>query len=363
MKWRTLSSLVLVASLLTACASTPKQTEVTREQNLLYLSDAKNVGVLDLDQQQVKIMENDSIFIQSLNYDKERKRIVAPGYIPGAKFAGLLLFDGEKSKEFDLEDEGFAPVHFFQHGDYYVMDSARVLSEGPYMVTETIIYDIQQNTAVKKFMIPGQVKDIVGAGETVYVSSYYYPKSNELQGKYKSNIYEINLRTKEMRKVFQQDQISVPFKLVVRNGGLYGVYHSATNIPPEAPQDLFVKIDPEKGEVVQKVKLAPHAKDVVISADGKHAYVSHFYMWSNQEVSIEDPLSQVDLQSFEAKKIQGNYRAASLLEQKGKIYVGSDLRPEITVLDEQSVQVEKTLEVELRPLYMANENKSGTQLY
>lgn len=361
MNWKSLTCFLLLTTLFAGCANTEKL-QIPQGPNYLYMSDLRNIGVLDLSQQKVSIYKS-SVFLQSMTYDKERKRIVAPGYSPEQKFAGLMLFEGGKSKQLDLEDEGFGPVHIYQHENLYVMDSARVQTEGPLQAKEIIIYDIDKNTTVKKFMIPGQIKAIAGSGTKVYVSAYYYPYFKELQGGYKSNIYEIDLETQNMRPIFPKDQLVVPFQIGLHNGQLYGVYNRVDNIPPDAPQNLFVKIDPKSGEVLQKVKLTDNARDLVFSADGNYAFVSHFYMLANQDVKIDNPVSRVDLQTFGVKKLEGDYRAAAILEHQGKIYLGSDLQPELTVLDESTLQVEKTLQVEMLPVYLANESKSGTGLY
>lgn len=365
LRMRNLLAAFVIVSSLTACAvSQPLQvSNIAKGNNVLFFSDTHNVGVLDLNQEKVSLLKNE-IFLQSLNFDRNRKQIVAPGYSPDSNFAGLLYFDGEKKEKIDIvhQEKGFAPIRLYQYENTYLMNSAQALMDGPLQITELGFYDTKENKMVKKIRIPGIVQDISGNGSKAYVSSYNFPGDGTEKGvRNKSNIYEIDLVTKEFRKVFKEDQDYVPFEIEYQNGYLYGVYQSALNVPKDAPQNLFVKIDLKTGEIVQKIQLSDNARDLVFSADGKYAFVTHFYALFNKDIKIANPLTRIDLSTFNITDIRGDYRAVSILEQNGKIYIGDDLAHKLTVINEHSLKVEKTIQLEISPIYLANETHSGNQ--
>ncbi|MGG2094638.1 hypothetical protein AB1283_18900 [Bacillus sp. S13(2024)] len=116
-QWRNLITIFLICSFLTACSeSKPLQvTNITLDKNKLFFSDAHNLGILDLNQDDLSLVKN-KIFLQSLNYDKKKKQIVVPGYSPDSNFAGLLYFNGDKTEEVNFlnQEKGFAPIQLYQ---------------------------------------------------------------------------------------------------------------------------------------------------------------------------------------------------------------------------------------------------------
>ena len=86
---RSLFALYLL--ILVSCAS--KETippEALINDDILYISNTYQVQAIDLNTNQQQLIRN-GIFMQSLNYDKERQQIVAPGYSPEKSFLGLWL--------------------------------------------------------------------------------------------------------------------------------------------------------------------------------------------------------------------------------------------------------------------------------
>lgn len=81
----------------------------------------------------------------------------------------------------------------------------------------------------------------------------------------------------------------------------------------------------------------------------------------NRTKTIDKPLSQVNLKTFETKSIRGDFRVISIVEHNGKLYLGDEINSSITVLDEQTLKVEKKVPLQIRPIYIADENRSGNQ--
>ncbi|WP_282199771.1 YncE family protein [Collibacillus ludicampi] len=318
-------------------------------RHTLYFSTAKNITSI-----------NNKISLESLNYDKSRKQIVCTGYSPESGFSGLLIFNGNHTERDEIKESSFSPIQLYQYENTYLMNSAQVLSDGQSYLTELGFYDTNQKKIIKTVRIPGGVEYISGNGPKAYVSSYQFPNKGQDSILKKSNIYEFDLVTKEYRKIFSEDQDYVPFSVEYHDGYLYGVYQSALNVPKDAPQNLFVKIDLKTGNIVKKVQLSEYARDLVFSADGNYAYVTHFYGLF-QDITMKNPITRIDLHTFEAKDYPGDYRAVSILEQNGKLCIGDDLTSKLTVLNEQTLEVEKTIQLDIAPIFLANESRSGKE--
>lgn len=329
-------------------------------ENNLLVSDAHNIAILNLTNNESQLISN-KIFLQSLNYDKNLKQVVAPGYSPDSNFSGLIYLENNKITKADLKQPGFAPIQLYQYRNMYIMNSAQVLKEGLLDNTELVFYDTSKNQIVKKIRIPGIVKDVSGNGSKAYVSSYQFPDESKYGVSKKSNIYEFDLETLQYRKILPQDQDYVPFRIEYHDGYLYGVYQDIINTPKDAPQNKLVKIDLKTGEILKSIQLSDNSRDLIFTQDGKYAIVTHFYALFNRDILIKDPLTIVDLQTYESKELAGDYRAASIINQNGKIYIGDDLNKKITVLDEKSLKQDKVISMDIAPLYLANETKSGKQ--
>lgn len=321
----------------------------TEGHPILFISDSHKIDIMDLSTNDQKIINN-PIFIQSLNYDKEKKRIVAPGYSPEQIFLGLLYVEGTDLKK--RSTSPFSPIHLYQYGRTYVMDSAQELKDGKMDITQIGVYDSSSERMIKLLQVPGIVKDITGFGTKAYLSSYLSPESAKIAGvPPKSNIYELDLHTYELRPVFHQDQKWIPFRLLFHDGYLYGLYQSANNVPIGAPQNQLVKMDPQKGTIEKTVQLSEFAKDMTLSTDGKSIFVIHYDQWGSKSPPSK-PLTKVDLSTFQIKELTDPIRAVSLVSLDGKLYVGSDLDGKITVIDEKMFQVEKTIHAEIPAMYM-----------
>ncbi|GIM44688.1 hypothetical protein DNHGIG_02370 [Collibacillus ludicampi] len=335
---------------LVACSSSSHSLSTTTDgHSILYVSDSHKIDIVDVDTNKNNIINN-SIFIQSLNYDKEKKRIVAPGYSPEEKFLGLLFVEGTDLKK--KSTSPFAPIHLYQYGNTYVMDSAQVLKDGKIDITQIGVYNSSTESMIKLLQVPGIVKDIIGFGSKAYISSYLSPESTQNEGvPPKSNIYELDLHSYKLRPIFHQDQKFVPFRLLFHDGYLYGVYQSANNVPIEAPQNQLIKIDPQKGVIEKTVQLPIFAKDMTLSSDGKSIFVTHFDQWGSQDL-LEKPLSKVDLSTFQVDELTYPIRAVSLVSLNGKLYVGNSIDRNIVVIDEKTFKVEKTIQAEIPAMYM-----------
>lgn len=340
-----------------------KTTLSTALKDSIFISDCFNIGILSLKDYNVTVISNKT-FLQSINFDKQKNLIVAPGYSPEAGFAGLIYFneDHQNKEKIAGKNQGFAPIRLYQYQNFYLMNSAEVLSENGITITNLGLYDTSTKKIIEEFKVPGMVKAITGNGTKAYLSSYTFPGDEYSKGtKKKSNIYEIDLVKRQVRKIFPEDQDYAPFELQVYNGYLYGVYQSAKNVPENAPQNLLVKIDLNSGQIIQKVQLNDYARDLAFSKDGRYAYVTHIYALFNQSITIDKPLTQVDLKTFKTKEIEGNYRAISIVEHDGKLLIGDDLDSSLTIVDEQTLKVEKKIPLKIKPLYLADQNKSGNQ--
>ncbi|MFC4767623.1 YncE family protein [Effusibacillus consociatus] len=336
--------------MMTACSNMSNNPlpNTLNENNVLYISDGHNLQEIDVDTNDQKVIKN-TIFIQSLNYDKDKKKIVAPGYSPG-DFWGLLYVEGT-----DLKKQStlpFSPIHLYQFGTKYVMDSAQALNDGKIHTTQVGLYDSNSDRMIKLFQVPGIVKDIAGYESKAYISSYHSQENAQFAGvSPKSNIYELDLNSNELRPIFKNDQKWVPFKLLFQDGYLYGVYQSGRNVPKDATQNILAKINPKTGTIEKTVQLSKFAKDLVLSTDGKSIFVTHFDEWGSQE-TIQNPLSKIDLSTFQVDVLSDNLRAASIVSNENKLYVGSDLDGKITVVDEKTFKVEKTINTKIPAMYI-----------
>lgn len=337
--------------ILTACSNNSNNPlpNPVHPNNVLYISDSHKFERIDLDTNDHEIVKN-SIFIQSLNYDKEKKRIVAPGYSPEQKFLGLLYVEGTDLKK--QSTSPFSPIHLYQFGTKYVMDSAQALKDGKIDITQIGVYDSNSDRMIKLLQVPGIVKDITGHESKAYISSYHSPGDAEYAGvPPKSNIYELDLDSHELRPIFKTDQQWVPFRLLFHDGYLYGVYQSARHVPKDAPQNILAKINPKTGTIEKTVQLSEFAKDLVVSTDGKSIFVTHFYELGSR-VPIQNPLSKIDISTFQVDVLTDRFRAASLASHDYKLYVGSDLDSQLTVVDEKTFKVEKTINTKMPALYI-----------
>ncbi|GIM45584.1 hypothetical protein DNHGIG_11330 [Collibacillus ludicampi] len=236
------------------------------------------------------------------------------------------------------------------------MDSAQILHDENMQVTALGFYDVQAQNIVSTIHIPGVVQDITGSGNKAFVSSYYPPQvaiEDKLPEK-KSNIYEVDLDTKAIRPIFKEDQKYVPLRIISGGPYIYGIFQgeSADFLPKDAPKNILVKIDPKTGTLLNQVKLLPYAKDLVLSSDGRNIFVTHFEKLASA-TPISVPISRVSTETFDVKEVTGNFRACSIVSMNGKIYVGDELNQQLTVIDEQTLRIEKTIPVKLSAIYLS----------
>lgn len=355
-------ALILGAVFLAACSNyqPPSVSNPIPNQNTLFVSDLHDILVLDPDQGQVSYIEN-RITLECLQFDKNQKQLVATAYSPESRFDGFVYFDVSGKGREDVNfvkrfDKPFAPVYWYQYENIYLMNSAIALGDGVGSVTELGFFDTKERKMIKTFQVPGIVQDITGNGPKAYVTSYNNPE----EAQKRSNIYEVDLITKEFRKVFAEDQDYVPLEIGYQHGFLYGVYQYVKDlIPKDGPQNLFVKIDPKTGEIVQKLQLSENARDLAFSSDGKYAFVTHY---AQDQSKLAHPLTRIDLDTFKATDIPGDYRPISMLEHNGKLYIGDSFSKCLLVVNEQSLQVEKTIPLPIFPIYLVNENGRSKHL-
>jgi rRNA processing protein Gar1 len=334
--------LIGLVLLLTGCSQANPAS--TTKGHPIYISDAHNVETFDLTNNQEQVVKN-GIFIQSLHFDPQKKRVIAPGYSPEESFIGLLYI--ENNKLIKKSTDPFAPVHLYQYKNKYVMDSAEALVDGNTIATNVGIFDSNTEKFLKELKLIGLVTDIVGNESKVYISSFCTPsESNE---KKKSNIYELDLNTNKVRPILKQNEKRVPLQIAYYNGFLYGIYPRDGSI--ERTQCNLAKINLSTGEIEKEIPLNSYAKDPVISVDGKNIYVSHFYQ-PGSDVKIPNPISKINLDTFKVELLSGDFRAASLIQDGNKLYVGSDMEPKLVVVDEKNFKIEKTINTKITTFYL-----------
>jgi hypothetical protein len=364
--WKFTVALLLTVSLFVGCSEAPKltapdpsQPNVSAEDQLL-VSDTRNIGILDLSTGKMEVVRN-KLFLQSIQFDKRTGNVLAPVYSPDPVFLGLLEFHGSKKKEIHLEDEGFAPIRLYQYENSILTNSARALREGDATVTEVAFFNLDTGKLEQKQVIKGIVRSFAGEGNLAYIAAHHYPGENPSALTKHSNIYEVDMKAKSLRPIFPENQAYVPLEIGVKNGKLYGVYQTYPNDKIGYKKDQFVWIDPATGETKKTVDLNPYARFLRFSTDGKYAYVSHLYAIFNPESNVKAPLSRINLETFEVDTLEGSFRAASMAEWDHKLYVGDELKNTITVIDEETFQIEKTIPSEISPVYLASRHDAGNQ--
>lgn len=342
-----------------ASAAEPSQA-VANSADQLLVSDTKNLGYLDIATGKMQIVRN-KVFLQSIQFDQQTGDVLAPGYARNPAFVGLITVNGTDKKEVSIKDQGFGPIRLYQHEKTLLMNSAQVQKVGDADATELAFFNRDTGKLDNKQKIKGIVQSITGEGSTAYLAAQHFPGKDSSAPVKHSNIYAVDMNSKSLRPIFSEDQQFVPLELGMKNGKLYGVYETYSNAAVSSPQDQFVLLDPTTGETKKKVDLNPYARDLSFSADGKYAYIAHNYAMFNPEVKVKAPITRINLETFAVSTLSGDFRAATMVEWNNKLYVGDELKKQITVINEDTFQIEKTIPLEIPPIYLASKTEAGNQ--
>jgi len=342
-----------------ASAAAPNQA-VANSADQLLVSDTKNLGYLDIATGKMQIVRN-KVFLQSIQFDQQTGDVLAPGYARNPAFVGLITLNGTDKKEVSIKDQGFGPIRLYQHEKTLLMNSAQVQKVGDADATELAFFNRDTGKLDNKQKVKGIVQSIAGEGSTAYLAAQHFAGKDSSTPVKHSNIYAVDMNSKSLRPIFSEDQAFVPLELGVKNGQLYGVYETYPNGAVSSPQDQFVLLDPATGETKKKVDLNPYARDLSFSADGKYAFIAHNYAMFNPEAKVKAPITRINLETFAVDTLEGDFRAANMVEWNHKLYVGDELKKQITVIDGNTLQIEKTIPLEIPPIYLASKTESGNQ--
>lgn len=323
--------------LLTACNSN-SNIRLSINNDVIYATDMKSVYKINITTGQInELLKDEGHYYTNIAFRSGEKSLITPVDEAGGK---LRLYEINQKGLSKLDLDKVRPHNIYNYKNYIVMDNDQIFKDKQNVfMGEWVIFDTNRQEFIKRDRIYGIFRSITGYRHFAYITSYSKEKG--------SNIYEVNLKTLETRKIFNKNVERAPSVIFSETGKAYGFY----NHWQHGESNSLVEINLKTGDQKKIAQLPEFSYDVLIK-DNK-AIIIH-YDQNNGVENIKEPLTIVDLQSKEKQRLSVNgWRPTDVISHNEKIIISNE-RGFIVVLDLSELKIDKYIKTNKSIYYMTN---------